>query len=109
MEFCPRCGTRLIHKFRINVSLYCRICGYERSSKGYLQQLKFNSAPSNSGIAILDKKALNLRTLQTIRNNCPICGGKKAETWTVMVGSEGASSVTFFRCLSCGHTRREIE
>jgi len=64
--------------------------------------------PSKSSIVILDRKTLDLRTLPTIGAQCQKCGGNKAETWTVTVGSVGVSSITFCRCVSCGYTWREI-
>jgi hypothetical protein len=57
---------------------------------------------------LIDKKAAGLRTFPTIGVICPASGKTGSETWAVPVGSDGTtSSLTFLRCISCGHTRRE--
>ena len=109
MEFCPRCGTHLIYRHSSEKSLFCPKCGYvSKTPEGIL--LKVNSDPArsySSSVAVLDRDMLNLRTTSTVRAYCEKCGEDKAETWIMSVGSEGTSSVTFYRCVSCGHAWRE--
>lgn len=108
MEFCPRCGTRLIYQSRSRVSLCCPKCGY----KSELHEGEFSKGMSSverpPSIAVVDRDTLNLKTISTVRAYCEKCGENKAETWTMAAGSEGISTIIFYRCVSCGHTWREI-
>ena len=108
MDFCPECGKRLIYKRRSRGLLYCIKCGYE--SEPVKANFRVRSSVAKiSNVAVIDKEMLNLRTLPTVGARCEKCGQRKAETWTVAVGSIGLSSITFHRCVSCGHTWREID
>jgi DNA-directed RNA polymerase subunit M/transcription elongation factor TFIIS len=60
-------------------------------------------------IAVLNHKEANLRTLPVVSAVCSVCQNRTSETWTMAIGSEGTSAVTFLRCTACGHTRREAE
>lgn len=61
----------------------------------------------NSGLIVIDKKIQNINVLPTVNSLCPKCNGKKAEAWSISIGSEDNSESTFFRCVTCGFTRRE--
>ena len=58
----------------------------------------------DSSILILDDESLGLLTSEATGVQCQRCGWRKVETWTVAAGSEDISGITFFRCISCGHT-----
>jgi DNA-directed RNA polymerase subunit M/transcription elongation factor TFIIS len=111
MEFCPNCGTRLILKAQSKVSLYCPKCGYRSEFSGtkFLKEKSGNTKLSDSGIAILDSKVQKLRTLPRVNVLCPKCEGRKAETWTLTMGSEDNSQATIYRCVSCENAWRETE
>jgi DNA-directed RNA polymerase subunit M/transcription elongation factor TFIIS len=111
LEFCPSCGTRLIYKSKSKAGLYCTKCGYKSnfSTEKNLKKKLITENPSYSSIAILDRKTLNLRTLPIVNACCQKCNGTKAETWSLAMGSEDVSQATFFRCVSCGYTIREID
>jgi len=112
MSFCPKCGKilKLVHKSA--PSLQCPKCGYKAKftpdSISGNKPKKVNR--SLNEIAVIDKEASRLRTFPNVGVICPACGKAGSETWTIAVGSEGTTSaLTFFRCTSCGHTRREAE
>jgi DNA-directed RNA polymerase subunit M/transcription elongation factor TFIIS len=110
MEFCTLCGTRLVSKSRSRAFLYCPKCGNE--SKLPEEKMKGNivsSKPSDSGIAVLDRKALSLKSLPVINAYCQKGGGNKAVTWSIPRGPEGVTSITLYRCISWGYTWRETE
>ena len=107
MEFCPDCHTRLTYNPSSNHSLDCPRCGHEsKLSKGDLLKIRHYEKAYDSNILILDNESLDLLTSQATDVYCERCGWKKVETWTVAVGSEDLSSITFFRCVSCGYTWR---
>lgn len=111
MDFCPTCGKRLIYKRRSKGFLYCPKCGYQSAPiEANFSMVRSGAVKaSNFNVAILDREMIDLRTLPTVGAYCEKCGQSKAETWTVAVGSIGLSSITFYRCVSCGHTWREID
>jgi DNA-directed RNA polymerase subunit M/transcription elongation factor TFIIS len=112
MEFCPECETILkVVKKRLP-ALQCPKCGYKTKFKpGSLADCKSNILNCDKNeIAVIDKKESNLRTYPVVQSVCLECGMTESETWIIPIGSEGTtSSLTFFRCVSCGYTRREAE
>ena len=115
MEFCSNCGTRLIYNPRGKLQLYCLKCKKKFETSGEnlpndkSTSLTKSKKNDTNGIVILDKQTLKLRTLPRVDAECYKCNGKKAETWTLNIGSEDNSQATFFRCISCGHTWRQTE
>jgi DNA-directed RNA polymerase subunit M len=106
MDFCPKCGTRLIYTSNRERSLFCPQCHYKtRVLPGHLQTKALVS--KSSSITIVDEALGNMMILPTARVFCERCGGNKAETWDIQTGSERISDVTFYRCISCRHTWRE--
>jgi len=113
MEFCPICETRLITKNRGKIALHCPKCKkkYEASAKKISKVNTPTKQASNftEQIVVLDRKTLKLKTLPTVDAICIKCKGKKAETWTLDLGSEDNMQSIFFRCTSCRYTWRETE
>jgi DNA-directed RNA polymerase subunit M/transcription elongation factor TFIIS len=115
MQFCPICGTRLITKTRGKTVSHCPKCKkkFDCSEEKILKEKTKDSSQTRSdfpkGIVVIDKKVQKLRTLPTVDSECIKCKGKKAETWTLDLGSEDNSQAIFFRCISCGHTSRQTE
>ena len=88
MEFCPKCGKRLVPtkkkegKKNILV-LKCPKCGYEKPAGGRSSAKVVATAPPKECIAIIDRKAQELRTLPTVTITCPRCGNNTAYVWQV--------------------------
>ena len=113
MEFCPKCGKRLVptkkKEGKKNVLvLKCPKCGYEKPAEGKISPAKIVSTPTpKESVAIIDKKAQELRTLPTVTITCPRCGNNTAYVWQVQTRGSDESSTQFFRCTKCGYTFRE--
>jgi len=114
MEFCPKCGSRLIQKItktekEIKVSIACRKCDYEKNEKvktSKTQVLKNTENPKKL-VAVITKKEQKLKTLPTLKVECPKCGNKKVYVWQVQTRGGDESSTQFMRCTKCNHTFRE--
>ena len=115
MDFCSICGTRLTYDSTGKKKLYCQKCKKkfetlnEKKEQDSIADQSKSKKINGNGIVILDKKTLKLRTLPRVDADCYKCNCKKAETWTLNLGSEDNSQATFFRCVSCGHTWRQTE
>lgn len=113
MKFCPKCGTRLelVHKKTEKSSkpmLVCPRCGYETEpGESYAIPLKKSIHKPQEKIAIISRREQELRTLPTIKIECPRCGNNLAYVWQVQTRSSDESSTQFFRCTKCGYTFRE--
>jgi DNA-directed RNA polymerase subunit M len=106
MKFCPKCGTALtpIKKDK-KIVLTCIKCGYETTQKlkavSKIQHEKEN-------IVVIGKEEEKIRTLPTMKAECPKCGHSEAFYWMVQTRGADESSTQFFRCVRCGYTWREI-
>lgn len=115
MQFCPICGSRLITKTTGKIVSHCPKCKkkFDCSGEKIWKERSKGSSQIRSdfpeGIVVINKKVQKLRTLPTVDSECIKCNGKKAETWTLDLGSEDNSQAIFFRCISCGHTWRQTE
>ena len=59
-------------------------------------------------IALKNHKQEHIDWLPCLQKNVRSLVEKVENPLIEPVGSEGASSITFYRCVSCGHTWREI-
>jgi DNA-directed RNA polymerase subunit M/transcription elongation factor TFIIS len=108
MNFCPECGA-LLQVAKKGTALRCPKCKYQKpiEKQGTVQKANIHSGKPVE-IAVIDKTAASLRQLSTVRIVCPVCSHTESETWTVETANETIhASITFFRCTSCGATRRE--
>ncbi|MGD8505036.1 MAG: transcription factor S [Candidatus Bathyarchaeota archaeon] len=113
MQFCPKCGTRLVpkkqSKGKTRFVLACPKCNFK--SKQLAQKLEpapkvIEHSPQET-IAIIGKKEQKLRVLPTMRIECPKCGNNQAYVWQVQTRGSDESSTQFFRCTKCNYTFRE--
>lgn len=110
MEFCPKCGRRLLpnKKGKKNILvLRCPKCGFEKKLGGKLERAVLVQRGGKEGIAVIGREEQGLRTLPTIRVECPKCGNMSAYVWQVQTRGADESMTQFFRCTKCGYTFRE--
>jgi len=114
MEFCPKCGTRLMPKKgkegkKSSLTMACPKCSYKKrqAAKGYEHIPKVIEHSPQETIAVIGKEEQRLRVLPTVRIECPKCGNNLAYVWQVQTRGSDESSTQFFRCTKCNHTFRE--
>ncbi len=111
MEFCPECGTRLTptrKKTGKKIVLLCPKCGYKKPATRAPPALpKIVEHTPQELIAVIGREEQKLRTLPTVRIECPKCGNNVAYVWQVQTRGSDESSTQFFRCTKCNYTFRE--
>ena len=115
MEFCPKCGSRLEFKKpktakSASLTLACPKCGYKKREATKKVETKIGKVIQHNPqqfVAVIGKKEQKLRTLPTVRIECPKCGNNTAYVWQVQTRSADESSTQFMRCTKCDHTFRE--
>jgi len=115
MEFCPKCESRLVPKKKKSsekafIVLVCPKCGYKRrvaNGKVAPKVAKVIQPHPQKLVAVIGKEQQKLRTLPTLRIECPRCGNNLVYVWQVQTRGTDESSTQFFRCTKCGYTFRE--
>lgn len=115
MEFCPKCGSRLIPKKtktgnKISINLECaKKCGYTKKEthKKISANLSKKTENPKKYVTVITKEEQKLNTLPTLKIECPKCGNKKVYVWQVQTRGGDESSTQFMRCTKCDHTFRE--
>ncbi len=115
MEFCPKCGSRLEFKKpktdkAASLTLVCPKCGYKKQESPQKVEPKIGKTIQHNPqqfVAVIGKEEQKLRTLPTVKIECPKCGNKTAYVWQVQTRSSDESSTQFMRCTKCDHTFRE--
>jgi len=113
MDFCSNCGTRLTplkkkEGRQVAFLLSCLRCGYEkRATRPTTTVPKILEHSPQEHIAVIGKGEQKLRTLPTVRIECPRCGNNLAYAWIIQIGGLEESSTPFFRCTKCNYTFRE--
>jgi DNA-directed RNA polymerase subunit M len=115
MEFCPKCGSRLEPKKskagkETSLMLTCPKCGYKKqepSKKVEPKVVKVIQHNPQQFVAVIGKEEQKLRTLPTVRIECPKCGNNVAYVWQVQTRGADESSTQFLRCTKCNYTFRE--
>jgi DNA-directed RNA polymerase subunit M len=115
MEFCPKCGSRLEFKKlktgkAASLLLVCPKCGYKKQESAKKVESKIGKVIRHNPqqfVAVIGKEEQKLRTLPTVRIECPKCGNNTAYVWQVQTRSADESSTQFLRCTKCNYTFRE--
>lgn len=115
MEFCPKCGSRLVPKKgksgkETSLMLVCPKCGYKKRAPGKKVEPKVAKVIQHNPqqlVAVIGKEEQKLRTLPTVRIECPKCGNNLAYVWQVQTRGADESSTQFLRCTKCSYTFRE--
>ena len=115
MEFCPKCGSRLEPKKsksgkETSLALVCPKCGYKKPETAEKVEPKTGKVIQHNPqqlVAVIGKEEQKLRTLPTVRIECPKCGNNTAYVWQVQTRGADESSTQFLRCTKCNFTFRE--
>ncbi len=112
MEFCENCGKRLVPEKKDNgLMLVCSKCGLKKKNeargKVIVPSPIKEESPFQESIAVIGRKEQKLRTLPTVKTECPKCGNNLAFVWQVQTRGSDESSTQFFRCTKCNFTFRE--
>jgi DNA-directed RNA polymerase subunit M len=115
MEFCPKCGSRLeVKKSKtdkeVSLVLICPKCEYKKQESANIVNPKIGKVIQHDPqqfVAVIGKEEQKLRTLPTVRIECPECGNNVAYVWQVQTRGADESSTQFLRCTKCNYTFRE--
>lgn len=111
MEFCAKCGKRLVPRKKKKDDNFwvCPKCGFKKKIEGSQEVplILKEASPFSESIAVIGKKEQKLRTLPTVKIECPKCGNNLAFAWQVQTRGSDESSTQFFRCTKCNYTFRE--
>ena len=113
MEFCPRCGLRLIPMSKEDdkkryVLLTCPKCKYEKPLTSSVTTQKVLKRNEQEDITVISQNEAKIRTMPTIKVECPKCSNKEAYWWIVQTRGADESPTQFFRCTQCKYTWREM-
>lgn len=109
MDFCGRCGTKLIIRYQKDeASKLCPKCGFtEKVKREAVLSTTVERESRSEPITVVGKEADELRTLPTTEMTCPKCGNEEAYWWTVQTRGADESPTQFFRCSNCSYVWRE--
>ena len=114
MEFCPKCAMRLALRKSGDATggliLVCPKCGYTKEASPELPVSPPAAANSNiqEQIAVIGEEEAKIRTMPTMKAECPKCQNSEAYWWMVQTRGADESPTQFFRCTNCGYTWREM-
>jgi DNA-directed RNA polymerase subunit M len=95
---------------KASLILACPKCGYKKKTVGEKVEPKVAKVIQHNPqrlVAVIGKEEQKLRTLPTVRVECPKCGNNLAYVWQVQTRGADESSTQFLRCTKCGYTFRE--
>ena len=111
MEFCPKCGMRLVlsRKAPNKNVLVCPKCDYKKTlGKEELTPQKVVNRSTQEQIAVIGEEEAKINTMPTVKIECPKCSHSEAYWWMVQTRGADESPTQFFRCTQCGYTWREM-
>ena len=114
MQFCPKCGSRLeLRKAKIGkdfeIVFTCSKCGYKKpeTMKARPKIRRLLKTDTQKSVTIISKDDQKIRTLPTLKVECPKCGNNLVYVWQVQTRSGDEGSTQFMRCTKCDYTFRE--
>jgi len=88
--------------------LLCPKCGYKKPAVSTPEPIpKIIEHTPQERIVVIGREEQKLRTLPTVKTECPRCGNNLAYVWQVQTRGSDESSTQFFRCTKCNYTFRE--
>ena len=84
MEFCPKCGMRLVlfpKETSSKFSLKCPNCNYVLKSKTSPVTTKIIDKPVTEPIVVIEEREAKIKTLPTMKMQCERCGNNEAFWW----------------------------
>ncbi|MBS3076352.1 transcription factor S [Candidatus Pacearchaeota archaeon] len=101
MEFCPKCGAVLIQKIK---NAGCPRCKY--SAKGKLDITSSEEIKEKKpATPVVKGKEIDVNPI--VNEDCIKCESDKCYFWEIQTRASDESPTKFFKCVKCGHTRRE--
>jgi len=100
MEFCPKCGAALVQKRKLDG---CPRCNYV--SKSHTKISTSEKINEKKQVPIIKKEVKEVMPI--VNEVCKECGHEEAYFWTVQTRASDESETKFYKCVKCGHTRRE--
>jgi len=98
-------------KGKKSVVWVCPRCGFKKSldagERVVVPLVVKEPRPFEDSIAVIGREEQKLRTLPTVKVECPKCGNNLAFVWQVQTRGSDESSTQFFRCTKCSFTFRE--
>ena len=114
MEFCPKCGSRFEwRKSKVGkdfeLVLTCSKCGYKKQETRQVRPKvsKLIKTDAQKSVIVISKEDQKLRTLPTLKVECPKCGNNLVYVWQVQTRGGDEASTQFMRCTKCDYTFRE--
>lgn len=99
MEFCPKCGAVLMTKVKNSA---CPRCNYTK--KGAIELSTKEKMEEHKEIGVVKK---DFKLEPVVVEECPKCHHDKAYFWVIQTRGSDESPTKFFKCLKCGHTKRD--
>ena len=92
---------------KVTVVLSCPKCDYKKRAVQTIATPKVIEHGPQERVVVIGKEEQKLRTLPTVRVECPKCRNMLAYAWQVQTRGSDESSTQFFRCTKCNYTFRE--
>jgi DNA-directed RNA polymerase subunit M len=100
MEFCEKCRAIIVLS---EGKAVCPSCGYRPKKRIRIESSE--KIENKESIAIIKEGSDN--TYPIVQIKCEKCKNNSAYFWTTQTRSSDESETKFYKCVKCGHTRRE--
>lgn len=113
MKFCEKCGSKLRARTqdvggKTVVVLACDNCGFIlKDKKSVFKAMKQETEVAKQSIKIVSNEDEKIKTMPTLKIDCPKCGNKEAFWWFLQTRAGDEPPTQFYRCTVCAHTWRQ--